>query len=130
MPPDSLHLPGLFPIALNRVLEYLLGNPRLHPAADEYYHASCYGAFIADLAVKLRKLLAGACVSDGITPAFGNRIETVVHSMEAVDDGHRFNNACPARETAASRTTFAKDVAKDSGKSKAKTELPTAGKAE
>eukprot|EP00873_Tetraselmis_striata_P002399 jgi/Tetstr1/422663/TSEL_013461.t1 len=40
MPPDSLRRPVLFPITLDRVLEYLLGNPRLQPASDEYYHAA------------------------------------------------------------------------------------------
>eukprot|EP00873_Tetraselmis_striata_P016954 jgi/Tetstr1/437218/TSEL_025948.t1 len=49
MPPDSLRRHGLFPIAPDRVLEYLL--------------------------------------------AFGRRLEAIVHSMEAVDDGHRFRQA-------------------------------------
>eukprot|EP00873_Tetraselmis_striata_P039102 jgi/Tetstr1/459366/TSEL_000434.t1 len=71
MPPDSLRRPWLFPIAFDRVLEHLLGNPRLRPAADEYYHAACYGAFIAGSTVELRKLMAAACVTEGITPAFG-----------------------------------------------------------
>eukprot|EP00873_Tetraselmis_striata_P042736 jgi/Tetstr1/463000/TSEL_007939.t1 len=93
-PPDSLQRPGFFPIALDRVLEYMLiGNPRLLPAADEYYHAACYGAFIAGSTIKLRKLLAAACVTEGITPAFGQRLEAIVHSMEAIDDGHRFRVA-------------------------------------
>eukprot|EP00873_Tetraselmis_striata_P003490 jgi/Tetstr1/423754/TSEL_014385.t1 len=93
MPPESPRRHGLFPIALDRVVDYLLGNPRHHPAADEYYHAACYGDFIAGSAVELRKLLAAACVTDGITPAFGQRLEAIVHSMEAMDDGHRFRLA-------------------------------------
>eukprot|EP00873_Tetraselmis_striata_P025356 jgi/Tetstr1/445620/TSEL_003425.t1 len=77
--------------AVDRVLEYMLDNPRFQPAADEYYHAACYGAFIVPgLAIKLRKLLATACVTDGITPAFGERLKAVVHNMEAVNDEHRF----------------------------------------
>eukprot|EP00873_Tetraselmis_striata_P019495 jgi/Tetstr1/439759/TSEL_028173.t1 len=60
MPPDSLRGLGLYPIALDRVLEYLVGNPRIQPAADEYYHAACYGAFAADLTIELRKLMAAA----------------------------------------------------------------------
>eukprot|EP00873_Tetraselmis_striata_P007135 jgi/Tetstr1/427399/TSEL_017563.t1 len=40
--------------------------------------------------VEVCKLLAAACVTDGITPAFGQRLEAIVHSMEAIDDGHRF----------------------------------------
>eukprot|EP00873_Tetraselmis_striata_P036533 jgi/Tetstr1/456797/TSEL_043471.t1 len=79
--------PELFPIALDRVLEHLVGNPRLQPVADEYYHAACYGAFIAGSDVELRKLLSAACVTDGITPAFGQGLEAIVHSMEAIDDG-------------------------------------------
>eukprot|EP00873_Tetraselmis_striata_P038196 jgi/Tetstr1/458460/TSEL_004315.t1 len=59
----------------------------------EYYHAACYGAFIAGSTIKLRKLLAAACVTEGITPAFGQRLEAIVHSMEAIDDGHRFRVA-------------------------------------
>eukprot|EP00873_Tetraselmis_striata_P004590 jgi/Tetstr1/424854/TSEL_015356.t2 len=47
----------------------------------------------ASLAIELRKLLAAACVTDGIPPAFGQRLEAVVHSMEAVGDGHRFRLA-------------------------------------
>eukprot|EP00873_Tetraselmis_striata_P039829 jgi/Tetstr1/460093/TSEL_000471.t1 len=89
-PPDSLRRPGIFPIALDRVLEYLFGNPRLQPAADEYYHAVCYGAFIAGSTIERRKLLAAACVTEGITPAFRQRLEAIVHSMEAIDDGQRF----------------------------------------
>eukprot|EP00873_Tetraselmis_striata_P002824 jgi/Tetstr1/423088/TSEL_013859.t1 len=50
MPPGDLRRPGLFPIAFDRVLEYLL-----------------------------------------VTPAFGQRLEAIVHSMEAIDDGHRFH---------------------------------------
>eukprot|EP00873_Tetraselmis_striata_P037635 jgi/Tetstr1/457899/TSEL_044418.t1 len=38
-------------------------------------------------------LLATACVTDGITPAFGQRLEAIIHSMEAIDDGHRFRLA-------------------------------------
>eukprot|EP00873_Tetraselmis_striata_P020253 jgi/Tetstr1/440517/TSEL_028840.t1 len=94
MPPDSLRRPGLFPIALDRVLQYLLGNPRLQPAsADEYYIAACYGAFIAGSAVELLEPLTAACVADGITPAFGHRLEAVVLSVEAINDGHRFRLA-------------------------------------
>eukprot|EP00873_Tetraselmis_striata_P012800 jgi/Tetstr1/433064/TSEL_022399.t1 len=36
--------------------------------------------------IGLRKLLAAACVTEGITPAFGQRLEAIVHSMEAIDD--------------------------------------------
>eukprot|EP00873_Tetraselmis_striata_P017922 jgi/Tetstr1/438186/TSEL_026786.t1 len=90
---QCLRRPGLFPIALDCVLEYLLGNPRLQPATNEYYHAACYGAFIAGSTIELRKLLVAACVTDGITPAFGQRLEAVVHSMEAIDDGHGFRLA-------------------------------------
>eukprot|EP00873_Tetraselmis_striata_P021313 jgi/Tetstr1/441577/TSEL_029806.t1 len=158
---DSLRRPGLFPISLDRVLiEYLLGNPRLQPAANvEYYHAACYGAFvIAGSAFELRKLVAAACVTDGITPAFGQRLDAVVHSVEAIDDGHRvrlaylckkwdtpmyngdtfastssdrcnFNNARPGREAAAPRATFTKDVTKDARKGNAKAEAPAADKA-
>eukprot|EP00873_Tetraselmis_striata_P000881 jgi/Tetstr1/421145/TSEL_012188.t1 len=61
--------------------------------AGEYYHAACCGAFIAGLAVELRKLLAVACVTDGVMHAFGQRLEAVVHIMEAVDYGHRFRLA-------------------------------------
>eukprot|EP00873_Tetraselmis_striata_P033077 jgi/Tetstr1/453341/TSEL_040332.t1 len=87
MPPDSLRHPGLFPVALDyRVLEYL--------HSDEYYHAACYGAFIANSAVELPKLRDAACVTKGITPAFGQRLEAVLHSnTEAIDDGHRFRLA-------------------------------------
>eukprot|EP00873_Tetraselmis_striata_P026779 jgi/Tetstr1/447043/TSEL_003671.t1 len=53
MPPDSLRRPGLFPIALDRVFDYMLGNPRLQPAANGYYHAACYGAFIACSTIEL-----------------------------------------------------------------------------
>eukprot|EP00873_Tetraselmis_striata_P007848 jgi/Tetstr1/428112/TSEL_018167.t1 len=81
--------PGVFPISLDRVLEYIMFNLRLQPAADEYYHAACYGAFIAGLAMESRKLLAAACVTDEITPAFGQWLDAVVLGMEAVDDGHR-----------------------------------------
>eukprot|EP00873_Tetraselmis_striata_P024273 jgi/Tetstr1/444537/TSEL_032414.t2 len=59
----------------------------------EYYHAAWYGAFIPGSAIELRKLLVAACVTDGITPAFGRRLEAIVHSMKAVDDGHRFRLA-------------------------------------
>eukprot|EP00873_Tetraselmis_striata_P004663 jgi/Tetstr1/424927/TSEL_015420.t1 len=73
----------------------LLGISRLRPAADEYHHAASHGAFIAGLAIELHKLLATGygCVADGITPAFGQRLEAVVHSMEAVDDCHRLRLA-------------------------------------
>eukprot|EP00873_Tetraselmis_striata_P010380 jgi/Tetstr1/430644/TSEL_020437.t1 len=92
MPPISLRRPALFPIALDRVLEYMLGNPRLQPAANEYYipRRVQRRAFIAGMAIELRKLLVAACVADGITSAFGQRPEAVVHNTEAVDDGHRF----------------------------------------
>eukprot|EP00873_Tetraselmis_striata_P034030 jgi/Tetstr1/454294/TSEL_041213.t1 len=50
-------------------------------------------AFIAGSAVELRMLLAAACVTDGITHAFGQRLEPIVHSMEAIDDKHRFRLA-------------------------------------
>eukprot|EP00873_Tetraselmis_striata_P007218 jgi/Tetstr1/427482/TSEL_017610.t1 len=96
IPPDSMRCLGLFSIALDRVLEYLLDDPRLQPVADLYSHAACYGAFIAGcelLVVELRELLVAACVTDGITPAFGQRLEAVVHSMEAIDDGHWFRLA-------------------------------------
>eukprot|EP00873_Tetraselmis_striata_P034106 jgi/Tetstr1/454370/TSEL_041277.t1 len=94
MPPDSLRRPGLFPITVDRVLELPLGNPRLPPAADKYYHYdACYGGLIAGLAMELLKLLSAACVADGITPAFGQRLEAVVRMIEAVDDGHRFRLA-------------------------------------
>eukprot|EP00873_Tetraselmis_striata_P018215 jgi/Tetstr1/438479/TSEL_027034.t1 len=96
MPPDSMRCLGLFSIALEWVLEYLLDDPRLQPVADLYCHAACYGAFIAGcelLVVELRELLVAACVTDGITPAFGQRLEAVVHSMEAIDDGHWFRLA-------------------------------------
>eukprot|EP00873_Tetraselmis_striata_P040343 jgi/Tetstr1/460607/TSEL_000532.t1 len=64
--------PGLILMSLDRVLEYrLLGNPRLQPEADEHYHAACYGAFIAGMAIELRKLLAAACVTNGVPPDFG-----------------------------------------------------------
>eukprot|EP00873_Tetraselmis_striata_P021737 jgi/Tetstr1/442001/TSEL_003151.t1 len=93
MPPDSLRRPGLFPIALDRVLGYLLGNPRLQPAAYEYYHNACYVAFIAGSTIDLRKLLAAACVTEGITLAFGRRLEAIVHNMEAINDGHHLRLA-------------------------------------
>eukprot|EP00873_Tetraselmis_striata_P040524 jgi/Tetstr1/460788/TSEL_005972.t1 len=32
-------------------------------------------------------------VTDEIPPAFGQRLETIVHSMEAIDDGHRYRLA-------------------------------------
>eukprot|EP00873_Tetraselmis_striata_P034307 jgi/Tetstr1/454571/TSEL_041466.t1 len=119
MPPDNLRRPELnFPIALDSVLEYLLGNPRLQPAADEYYHAACYMAlFIARLlTIKLRKLLAAARVTDGITPAFGQQLEAVVHTMEAVDDGHLFRLAYlrKLRDTQMHNgDTFALDVVRE-----------------
>eukprot|EP00873_Tetraselmis_striata_P029323 jgi/Tetstr1/449587/TSEL_036674.t1 len=75
------------------MLEYMLGNPRLQPAADENYHAACYGAFIRLAVVELRKVLAAACATDGITPAFEQRLEAVVHIMEADNDGHQFRLA-------------------------------------
>eukprot|EP00873_Tetraselmis_striata_P003741 jgi/Tetstr1/424005/TSEL_014616.t1 len=53
-------------------------------------HASKYETFIAGVEVELRKMVAAAFVTDGITPAFGQRLEAVVPSMEAVGDGHRF----------------------------------------
>eukprot|EP00873_Tetraselmis_striata_P042513 jgi/Tetstr1/462777/TSEL_007728.t1 len=56
-------------------------------------YASCYGAFVAGLAIELRKLLAAACVTNVVTPAFGQRLEAVVHSMEDVDDYYRFRLA-------------------------------------
>eukprot|EP00873_Tetraselmis_striata_P042806 jgi/Tetstr1/463070/TSEL_008005.t1 len=68
---------GLFPIVLDGVLEYLVSNPRLQLAEDEYCHAACYGTFIAGVAVELRKLLEAAFVTDGITPAFGQRLEAI-----------------------------------------------------
>eukprot|EP00873_Tetraselmis_striata_P019150 jgi/Tetstr1/439414/TSEL_027848.t1 len=37
--------------------------------------------------------MAAACVTDGITPAFGQWLEAIVQSMEAIDDGHRFRLA-------------------------------------
>eukprot|EP00873_Tetraselmis_striata_P013218 jgi/Tetstr1/433482/TSEL_022754.t1 len=81
-------------VPLDRVREYdVLGNRRLQPAADEYYHAACHGAFIAGSTIELRKLLAAACVTEGITPYFGQRLEAIVHNMEAIDDGHRFRLA-------------------------------------
>eukprot|EP00873_Tetraselmis_striata_P044351 jgi/Tetstr1/464615/TSEL_009369.t1 len=146
MPPDSLQRPGLFPIALGRVLEYIFGNPRLQPAADENYHAACYGAFIAGSAVELRKLLA-ACVTDGIRVS--GLSEAIVHSMEAIDEGHRFRlthlrkywdtqmyhgdtfaldvprqlqNYAPG----APRATFAKAVIKDYAASRAQSDEPVA----
>eukprot|EP00873_Tetraselmis_striata_P014391 jgi/Tetstr1/434655/TSEL_023746.t1 len=62
----------------------MLDNRRLHPTTDEYHHAACnYGAFIAGVAVELRKLLAAACVTDMTTAAFGQRLEAVAHNMEA-----------------------------------------------
>eukprot|EP00873_Tetraselmis_striata_P041650 jgi/Tetstr1/461914/TSEL_006992.t1 len=61
--------------------------------ADEYYHATCCGAFIAGSTVELRKLMAAACVTEGITPAFGQWLEAIVHRMHAIDDGHRFRLA-------------------------------------
>eukprot|EP00873_Tetraselmis_striata_P038710 jgi/Tetstr1/458974/TSEL_004445.t1 len=98
MPPDSLRRPGLFPIALDRVVEYLLGNPpRLQPAGDEYCHAACYGAFIAGSAVQLRMMLAAACVVDGGAPPFGQRLKAFVYNVEAIDDGHRFRLAYPRK---------------------------------
>eukprot|EP00873_Tetraselmis_striata_P020384 jgi/Tetstr1/440648/TSEL_028958.t1 len=89
-------------------------------------------AFIAGSAVKLRKLLAAAFIAHGSTPAFGQRLEAAIHSMEAVDDAHRnhdnFKNAGPGCEAAAPRATFAKDAAKDTGTSKAKVEALVADK--
>eukprot|EP00873_Tetraselmis_striata_P009346 jgi/Tetstr1/429610/TSEL_019508.t1 len=111
----------------------------------EYYHAACYGAFIAGSPIELRnKLLAAACVTEGISPAFGQRLDAIVHSMEAIDDGHRFRLAYlrgggsrksfkttrPVRETVAPQATFAKDATKDAGRSKAKVEPPPVDKAE
>eukprot|EP00873_Tetraselmis_striata_P019615 jgi/Tetstr1/439879/TSEL_028287.t1 len=79
LPPDSLRRPGLFLITFDPVLYYLLGNLRLQPAAGKYYHAACYGAFIASVAaIELRELLAAACVTDAITtPALGQLLEAV-----------------------------------------------------
>eukprot|EP00873_Tetraselmis_striata_P017489 jgi/Tetstr1/437753/TSEL_026407.t1 len=116
MPPDSLRRPGLFPIALDRVLEYLLGNPRLQPTTDEYNHAACFGGFIAGSTAELRKPLAAACVIDGIPPAFGQWLEAIV-----------YNNNTEAPSTTASgsvwlfsastrmhhRDTFALDVVRE-----------------
>eukprot|EP00873_Tetraselmis_striata_P005453 jgi/Tetstr1/425717/TSEL_016137.t1 len=106
---------------LIHVLGYLLGSPRLQAAADEYYHAACYGAFVANLATELRELLAAAYVAGEITHASGQRLEAVVHIMKTVNDGggsnrDNFENARPGREAAAPRATFTKDVTKDSGK--------------
>lgn len=58
-PPTSCDAMGFSPSPrpVDRVLEYMLDNPRLQPAADGYYRAACYGAFIAGMAVELRKLL-------------------------------------------------------------------------
>eukprot|EP00873_Tetraselmis_striata_P006080 jgi/Tetstr1/426344/TSEL_016657.t1 len=67
MPADSLRRPGLFPIGLDRVLEYPFGNPPLQPAADECYHAACYGAFIAGSAMGLRMLTPAAHMHHGDT---------------------------------------------------------------
>eukprot|EP00873_Tetraselmis_striata_P009178 jgi/Tetstr1/429442/TSEL_019352.t1 len=90
---DLNRRPGFFPIALDITLEYMLGNPRLQPAADENYHAACYGAFIRLAVVELLKVLAAACATDGITPAFEQQLEAVVHIMEADNDGHQFRLA-------------------------------------
>eukprot|EP00873_Tetraselmis_striata_P002958 jgi/Tetstr1/423222/TSEL_001340.t1 len=61
---------------------------------DECSHAAaCYGAFIAGSTVELRELLAAARVTDGITPAFGQRLDDIVYYMDAIDDGHRFRLA-------------------------------------
>eukprot|EP00873_Tetraselmis_striata_P040775 jgi/Tetstr1/461039/TSEL_006189.t1 len=49
--------------------------------------------FIVDFAVEFRKLLAAACVTDGIAPAFGQRFKAIVYTTEAVDDCHRFRLA-------------------------------------
>eukprot|EP00873_Tetraselmis_striata_P023527 jgi/Tetstr1/443791/TSEL_031779.t1 len=38
------------------------------------------------MAIEIRKMLAAACVANGITPDFGERLEAIVHNMEAVDD--------------------------------------------
>eukprot|EP00873_Tetraselmis_striata_P005186 jgi/Tetstr1/425450/TSEL_015897.t1 len=48
---------------------------------------------VAGSTIELRKLLAAACVTEGLTPAIGQRLEAIVHSMEAIDDGHRFRLA-------------------------------------
>eukprot|EP00873_Tetraselmis_striata_P040625 jgi/Tetstr1/460889/TSEL_006046.t1 len=50
--------PRLFPIPLDSVLEYMIGNSRLQPVADEY--AACCGTFIAGMAIELRKLRRAA----------------------------------------------------------------------
>eukprot|EP00873_Tetraselmis_striata_P039192 jgi/Tetstr1/459456/TSEL_004824.t1 len=118
MPPNSQRRPWLFPIALDRVLEFMLGNPRRQPTADEYYHyATYYGAFIAGSAVELHKLLAAACVStDGMTPAFGQRLEAIVQSMETIGDGHRFRLAYLCKHWDAQMhhgDTFALDVVRE-----------------
>eukprot|EP00873_Tetraselmis_striata_P002490 jgi/Tetstr1/422754/TSEL_013551.t1 len=143
MPPDSPRRPGLFPIALDRVLE--LGNLVLSRQRMSTHHAACYGDFIARSAVEPRKLPVTAYVTDVITPAFGRRLEAIVHSMEAIDDGHWFHPAYlrnalrrndhernggggsrenfkttrPGREAVAPRATFAKDVTKGSAASPA-----------
>eukprot|EP00873_Tetraselmis_striata_P044335 jgi/Tetstr1/464599/TSEL_009354.t1 len=65
----------------------------IEAARQEYYHAACNGAFFAGSTIELRKLLAAACVTEGITHAFGQRLEAIVHSMEPIDDGHRFRQA-------------------------------------
>eukprot|EP00873_Tetraselmis_striata_P034573 jgi/Tetstr1/454837/TSEL_041717.t1 len=93
MSPDGMRRPGLFPIALDSMLEYMHGNPRRQLAADEYYHTACYAASIAGMAVELRNLLATTYVTDGITLRMmrsGSASRGVVNIKEAVDDGHQF----------------------------------------
>eukprot|EP00873_Tetraselmis_striata_P041153 jgi/Tetstr1/461417/TSEL_006527.t1 len=138
MPPDSLRRPGLFPIALDRVLEYVLGIPCPRPAADEYYHAACYGAYIAGLAIELHKLLAAAVYNASATKmSAGQRFGSSGNHQndrnrdKSGSNRDNFKTARLARETAAPRTiTFARDTVKDSSKGKTKAEASTTNMAE
>eukprot|EP00873_Tetraselmis_striata_P042481 jgi/Tetstr1/462745/TSEL_000705.t1 len=46
----------------------------------------------------MRKLLATECVTDGIAPAFGQRLEAIIHIMEAVGRRLASRRETPARQ--------------------------------
>eukprot|EP00873_Tetraselmis_striata_P003289 jgi/Tetstr1/423553/TSEL_014226.t1 len=131
MPPESLRRPELFPIALDRVLEYMLGNPRLQPVADGYFHAACSGAFIASLAVELRIASCGmrhrrdyanfrSDSGSRLSSTSGNRRNDRDYYRDGSGSNRdNFKTARPAREAAAPRITFSKDITKDFIKNKA-----------
>eukprot|EP00873_Tetraselmis_striata_P007010 jgi/Tetstr1/427274/TSEL_001727.t1 len=69
-------------------------------------------------------------VDAGKATAVEGHRQDIGHWTSAHQGGASFKNACPAREKAAPRTNFAKDVTNDFVKGKAEAETSTADKAE